>query len=163
MALLAFVFRIESAGKKRGAGKGFVDWRNLDELTVNYYEMDIEFLFSTNPFTRDQSDGFSMIRPNLASTVELKKKEAQASGTYEFDLPKQFDNKNVLVEVAAGESSRSETWFANSMEVQVVGKRTLKCMLTEILDFKILEQRICRRVTRPLSGELGFLLVSKAT
>ena len=74
----------------------------------------------TNPFTRDQSDGFSMIRPNLASSVELKKKEAQASGTYEFDLPEQFDNKNVLVEVVAGESSKSETWFANSMEVLIV-------------------------------------------
>ena len=69
--------------------------------------MDIEFLFSTNPFTRDQSDGFLMIRPNLASTIELKKKKDQTSGTYEFELPKQFDNKNVLVEVVAGESSKS--------------------------------------------------------
>ena len=48
-------------------------------------------------------------------------------------------------------------------KTRIEGKRTLKCMLTEILDFKILEQRICRRVTGPLSGELGFLLVSKAT
>ena len=36
-------------------------------------------------------------------------------------------------------------------------------MLTETLDFKILEQRICRRVTVSVSGELGFLLDSKAT
>ena len=111
-------FRIESAGDKRGAGKGIVEWRNLNEITVNYYEMDIEFLFSTNPFARDQIDGFSMIRPNLSQTVTLENDEAK--GTHEFALPEQFDNKNVLVEVVAGDDSKSKTWYANSMEVQVI-------------------------------------------
>jgi len=73
-------FRIESAGDKRGAGKGIVEWRNLNEITVNYYEMDIEFLFSTNPFARDQIDGFSMIRPNLSQTVTLE--EGETKGTH---------------------------------------------------------------------------------
>ena len=113
-------FRIESAGEKRGAGKGIVEWRNLDQLTVNYYEMDIEFLFSTNPFARDQIDGFSMIRPNLSKTVKVKSDDDTAKGVFEFDLPKQFDNKNVLVEVISGGDSKSQSWFANSMEVQVI-------------------------------------------
>ena len=111
-------FRIEAAGEKRGAGKGIVEWRNLDQLTINYYEMDIEFLFSTNPFARDQIDGFSMIRPNLSKTVKVKGDEAK--GVYEFELPEQFDNKNVLVEVVYGGDSKSQSWFANSMEVQVI-------------------------------------------
>ena len=113
-------FRIEAAGDKRGAGKGIVEWRNLDQLTVNYYEMDIEFLFSTNPFARDQIDGFSMIRPNLSKTVKVKGDDDASKGVFEFDLPKQFDNKNVLVEVVYGGDSKSQTWFANSMEVQVI-------------------------------------------
>ena len=111
-------FRIESAGGKRGVGKGIVEWRNLDRLTVNYYEMDIEFLFSTNPFARDQIDGFSMIRPNLSKTVDVKSETAK--GVYEFDLPEQFDNKNVLVEVVYGGDSKSQSWFANSMEIQLI-------------------------------------------
>ncbi len=113
-----FEFEIKSAGAKRGAGKGVVDWRNVDKLTINYYQMDIEFLFSSNPFARDQIDGFSMIRPNLSETVELKSDETE--GTYEFELADQFANKNVLVEVIAGDDSKSKTWYANSMEVQVV-------------------------------------------
>ena len=111
-------FRVTPDDKKRGAGKGVVEWRNLDQLTINYYEMDIEFLFSTNPFARDQIDGFSMIRPNESQTVNFK--EGETKGTYEFDFPKQFDNKNVLVEVVAGDNSKSQTWYANSMEVQVI-------------------------------------------
>ena len=111
-------FRIEASGDKRGTGKGIVEWRNLEQLTVNYYEMDVEFLFSTNPFARDQIDGFSMIRPKHSQT--LKVKDGEAKGVLEFELPKQFDNKNVLVEVLHGGDSKSQTWFANSMEVQVI-------------------------------------------
>ncbi|QEG20577.1 hypothetical protein [Mariniblastus fucicola] len=113
-----FDFRITSSGEKRGAGKGSVEWRNLTEMTINYYVMDIEFLFSANPFARDQIDGFSMIRPNLSQKVTLV--DSESKGTYEFPLPEQFDNKNVLVEVVAGDDSASKTWYANSMEVQVI-------------------------------------------
>ena len=106
-----------AGGAKKGIGKATVKWQNLETVTVSYYEMDIEFLFSTNPFARDQLDGFSMIRPNETKSMKLKKGK---TGTLEFDLPKQFANKNVLVEVVAGDQSKSHAWFANSMDVQVV-------------------------------------------
>ena len=105
------------SGATQGTGKATVKWQNLESVTVNYYQMDIEFLFSTNPFARDQLDGFSMIRPNETQTMKLKKGK---TGTLEFDLPEQFANKNVLVEVVGGDQSKSHAWFANSMNVQVV-------------------------------------------
>ena len=105
------------SGATQGTGKATVKWQNLESVTVNYYQMDIEFLFSTNPFARDQLDGFSMIRPNETQTMKLKKSK---TGTLEFDLPEQFANKNVLVEVVEGDQSKSHAWFANSMNVQVV-------------------------------------------
>ena len=113
-----FEFSIDSDTKSRGRGKGTIQWRNIRKLTINYYEMDIEFLFSSNPFARDQVDGFSMIRPNLSQAVSLD--EGAGMGKHEFMLPEQFNNKNVLVEVIAGDSSKSKTWYANSMEVQVI-------------------------------------------
>ena len=113
-----FEFEIEAGDNESGAGKGVVDWRNLSGMTINYYEMDIEFLFSTNPFARDQIDGFSMIRPNFSQKVEVEGEDGK--GTHEFEIPEQFNNKNVLVEVVAGDGSKSATWFANSMDVQVV-------------------------------------------
>ena len=58
-----------------------------------------------------------MIRPNETQTMKLKKGK---TGTLEFDLPEQFANKNVLVEVVGGDQSKSHAWFANSMNVQVV-------------------------------------------
>ena len=104
--------------------QGTVTWQNVDSLTINYYEMDIELLFSRNPFARDQLDGFSLIRPNLTQTVSLKsdaKKETQAtSGDYQFDLPEEFSNRNVLVEIVAGEKRQQQPSFAHSLDVRVM-------------------------------------------
>ena len=114
----SFDFEIESR-------TGEVNYRNVEELTINYYEMDIELLFSRNPFSRDQMDGFSLIRPNLTQTVSLtdEKKDSPAEspvGVHKFELPAEFRNKNVLVEIAAGDKTKSQACFANSLDVQVI-------------------------------------------
>ena len=44
-----------------------LNFANLDAVTVNYHEMDLEFLFSTNPFVSSDSGGFSIVRPNRAN------------------------------------------------------------------------------------------------
>ena len=48
-------------------------FQNLDQVTVNYYEMDLEFLFSTNPFVESGGDRFSVIKPNRTDVVRLPK------------------------------------------------------------------------------------------
>ena len=40
--------------------------------------------------------------------------------TLSFDLPKQFHNSNVMVEILAGSQTRSQANYANSLAVQVV-------------------------------------------
>ncbi|MDB4381145.1 hypothetical protein N9Z70_07115, partial [Mariniblastus sp.] len=57
----SFDFKVESGVAK-------INFQNLDELTVNLYEMDVELLFSRSPFAQDNLDGFSLIRPNRRPT-----------------------------------------------------------------------------------------------
>ncbi len=112
----SFDFSIESR-------QATVNYLNVTELTINYYEMDIELLFSRNPFSRDQLDGFSLIRPNLTKTVSLAadgKAAKDGKGTYEFELPDAFKNKNVLVEIVSGDKTRAQAYFAHSLDVQVL-------------------------------------------
>jgi hypothetical protein len=92
--------------------------RNLEEVTVNYYRMDIELLFSRSPFVQSgrAGDRFSYIRPNATETVKLKGKE----GTKIFDLPRELSNVNVLVEISGAGIKRSSAYYANSMNLQVV-------------------------------------------
>ncbi len=93
-----------------------VDHRNLDRLRVNYYEMDLEFLFSSNPFVSEDSARFSHIRPNVTLLKELPEGET----TISFEIPEQFASRNVLVEIVAGGQRRGVAVYANALRIQLV-------------------------------------------
>ena len=109
----SFNFKIES-------NQANLNYQNVAELVVNYYEMDIELLFSRRPFAQDELDGFSMIKPNLTRTVKLPELEPGKSGEHSFEFPSELANKNVLVEIVAGDQAKSQPYFANSLKVQTI-------------------------------------------
>jgi hypothetical protein len=110
----SFDFEIESGTAK-------LKYQNIDEVDVNYYEMDIELLFSRSPFAQDELDGFSMIRPNFTQTVGLKTDD-KGKGDHDFELPAKMKNKNILVEVVADDQAKSQPYFAHSLDVQLLEK-----------------------------------------
>jgi len=97
-----------------GAGV-HLTWQNLDAVRVNYYLMDVELLFSTNPFVQRSGGQFASIRPNATAEVGLPKGRTK----HTVALPPEFDGKNVLVEVTAGGKAKSVPHFATAMTVGV--------------------------------------------
>lgn len=93
-----------------------VNYQNLDEIGVNYYLMDIELLFSRNPFVQQYSGRFSHIRPNATQTVKLPKDKA----SHAFALPEDLHSSNVLVEITGGGQTKSKAYYSNSLSVQVI-------------------------------------------
>jgi hypothetical protein len=93
-----------------------IEYRNLADVKVNYYLMDIELLFSRNPFVARSGDTVPVIEPNLSEQVAL----ASAVGSRRLDLPAQLKNRNLLVEVTSRGISRSTVVTANSLAVTVV-------------------------------------------
>ena len=98
------------------AKKVHLDYQNLDRVLVNYYLMDIELLFSRNPFVQHSSGQFSQIRPNLTDTIEL----AKGGKRHEFALPNELLNRNVLVEIVGAGQTKSQAYFSNSLSVQLI-------------------------------------------
>lgn len=93
-----------------------VNYRNLSRATANYYRMDIELLFSRQPFVQQQSGQFAFIRPN--KTVELKLPAGKAS--HSFEIPPDFHGTNVVVELVAEGRRKSQALYAHDLLVQVV-------------------------------------------
>ncbi len=87
----------------------------MEAMEVNYYEMDIENMFSNSPFEMKNLDRFSVIQPTHSDAVEMA---GQAEKT--IDLPNQFANKNVLVELRSGDQVKAKPYFANSLILQTV-------------------------------------------
>jgi hypothetical protein len=105
----SFDFRVE-------ARQIDINYQNLTQITVNYYLMDIELLFSRNPFVQQFSGQFSHIRPNLTQTVDLPPDAKR----HQFALPETLHNRNVLVEIRGAGQTRSQAYYANSLAVQVI-------------------------------------------
>ena len=93
-----------------------LDYENLEQCTVSYYVMDLEFLFSANPFVQQESGAFAYVRPNRRERVPLAADARQAS----FALPEEFASSNVLVEARAGGLVRRQAYYANSLTVQMI-------------------------------------------
>jgi len=93
-----------------------INYQNVKEAIVRYYLMDIELLFSRNPFVQQFSGQFSVIRPNHTQTITFP---ANAS-THTFALPEQFRSSNVLIEIAAAGVKKAKAYYANSLVTQVI-------------------------------------------
>lgn len=92
-----------------------VDYQQVTNVQVNYYEMDLEFLFSTNPFVSSGSDGFSVVRPNKSERLQL----ADSKRSHNFELPREYQSKNVLIEVIGGGKKRSLAVYSNELNTVI--------------------------------------------
>ncbi len=93
-----------------------LEYQNLKQVVVNYYLMDVELLFSRNPFVQQDSSRFSLIRPNRTETVELPADKS----TLTIALPKAMHSSNVLVEITGDGQTKSQAYYANSLSLQLV-------------------------------------------
>ena len=101
---------------KAEARKITIDYQNLEQVTVNYYLMDLELLFSQNPFIQTDGGQFAYIRPNESAVVKLDK----AKKTLTFDLPEKFHANNVMIEITGAGRTQARAYYANTMAVNVV-------------------------------------------
>lgn len=96
-------------------GQITLNYQNLAEIQVNYYQMDIELLFSRNPFSQSSGDGFSLIRPNQTQSIQL-----DDSGKKTFELLEEMQGKNVTIEIIGKNQSKSKAYYAHQLSVQTI-------------------------------------------
>ena len=90
-------------------------YHNLKEVTVNYYPMDLEFLFSTAPFVGQDTSRFGMIQPNRSERVVLPADRE----THIIALPRDYHSSNVLVEITSAGKTVAHAYYANELNIQL--------------------------------------------
>lgn len=90
-------------------------YHNLEECTLNIYLMDLELLFSHNPFVQDVSGRFSTILPNESMVISLDDANHQI-----IALPEQFRDKNAMIEVTGGGVTRSTAYYPHSLNLRMM-------------------------------------------
>jgi hypothetical protein len=77
--------------------------------------MDVELLFSRNPFVQGESRQFANIRPNQSQDLKLP-----PGPVFDFPLPASLVNSNVLVEIVAAGETQSQPFYSNALKVQMI-------------------------------------------
>ncbi len=104
-----FEFKVE-------ARKIELNYQNLTSAQVNYYLMDIEQMFSSQPFVADRGEQFAYIQPNFTQAVKLSADGKMKS----IAMPAKLANCNVMVEVVAGGKTQTRAYYSNSLVVGVM-------------------------------------------
>ncbi len=90
-------------------------WKNLGDVTINYYLMDAEFSFSSNPFVSQDAGRFSIVKPSKSVRHELPKDK----DAIEIALPGEFAKANVLIEIVGAGQRKAHAYHANTLKLTV--------------------------------------------
>ena len=88
-------------------------WKNLPEVTINYYLMDPEFAFSSNPFVSGDASRFGIIKPHKTAMQPLPKDK----DALDVPLPAEYRAANVLVEVLGAGKRKAQAYHANTLKL----------------------------------------------
>ena len=94
-----------------------IRYQNIETCTVKFYPMDIELLFSKQPFVQDIRGQFSIIRPNQTIKLTLTKDMQE----HELQLPQALSDRNVMIEVSAAGVTRRQAYYPHSVGLQLMG------------------------------------------
>jgi len=128
-----------------------VSYKNLSEVEVRYYELDVEFAFSTQPFAGPDGASAAFVKPNFQETRALEGAATQLT----FPMPQQFWQKNMLVEVRASGLVRSRQYFANALDVRFLESYG-QVAVTEPTSEKPLAQAYVKVFARMPDGTVRF-------
>ncbi len=93
-----------------------INSQNISGATINFYEMDVELLFSRNPFVQQFQGEFNSIKPNHTMKIEL----AKVAADHKVALPEKLLGKNVIVEITAEGVTKTVPYYAHSLAVQTI-------------------------------------------
>lgn len=90
-------------------------YQNIKACELRYYLMDIELLFSREPFVQQESDQFAFVRPNKVQTIDLDPSQVK----HKLELPEDFHGSNLVVEALAAGRRQSQAYYANAIHLQL--------------------------------------------
>ncbi len=94
----------------------YITYKNIEKCRINYYTMDIELLFSKNPFMKQNSEQFTFIRPGRFDMVDLPSGKTELR----LEIPNEFSGSNLMVEITAKGIRKFQTIYSNSMDVRII-------------------------------------------
>mmetsp|Transcript_24063 Transcript_24063/g.21101 ORF Transcript_24063/g.21101 Transcript_24063/m.21101 type:complete len:399 (-) Transcript_24063:507-1703(-) len=95
-----------------------ITYQNIKEITVFFYKIDLEILFSRNPFLSQSRDDFAYIMANSSHKVTIENSSELQKAQYE--IPPDLQKSNVYIQLRTENKNISKTYFSTSLKVQII-------------------------------------------
>ncbi len=92
-----------------------IDYRNAKDATLRFYGVDLELMFSKNPFVREGLERLATVRPSRIEALTL----ASESGTAEYRLDDALARQIWLVEVVSGAARSTTLYYGGQLKTYV--------------------------------------------
>jgi hypothetical protein len=95
-----------------------VTTKNVENYTISYYKIDLEIMFSQDPFLSVGIADYSFVRANMVEEKTISK-----TTDYETkfeEIPEEFKNSNMLIQITCGAKSQNLTYFPSSMKAYIM-------------------------------------------
>lgn len=88
---------------------------NVKDCRINYYPMDLELLFSREPFVQDVGTRFTFIKPASSENLQLS-----GDSTIEVNVPEELQGKNLMIEATASGVHQLKAYYPNTLRVDIL-------------------------------------------
>jgi hypothetical protein len=92
-----------------------ISHRHVAELTVRFYGVDLELLFSKTPFVQDDLARMATVRPGKTESLTLD----QETGVASYQIDESLAGQTLLVEVVAGAARSTALYFGGHVDTFV--------------------------------------------
>lgn len=92
-----------------------IDHRNAKEVTLKFYGVDLELLFSKAPFVREDLQRMAMVKPMRDESLSFD----DSTGVGRFELDENLRRQTLLVEVVAGGSRSTALYYGGDITTYV--------------------------------------------
>merc|ERR1719150_3629461 len=94
-----------------------INYKNVENVEINFYQTDIEFQFSTAPFRQEHS-AFNFVMPTDQLMLDLDRSEK----SIQVDLPATLHDKSSVVEVIGGGFIVSKPNYDDHLRIEISAK-----------------------------------------
>mmetsp|Transcript_20411 Transcript_20411/g.17738 ORF Transcript_20411/g.17738 Transcript_20411/m.17738 type:complete len:386 (+) Transcript_20411:3508-4665(+) len=95
-----------------------ISYKNIDSITLSIFKIDLEILFSRNPFLSQSKDDFAFVQPNHVHDIQIKKSNELEKATYE--IPPNLQTSNLFIQLRANNKTLHTTYFSTSLQTQLI-------------------------------------------
>jgi hypothetical protein len=95
-------------------------YKNVSELILKFYIIDIEIIFSKSPFIIETNADFDFVKPNKIINLKVENIKSKKEELKSIPIPDELKKTNFYLEVISGNKRVYDIYYASSLNYSLI-------------------------------------------